>query len=288
MIRLLLCLLLAFPAFAGKPPKPQPDGIVWTAAGVVSGVASNYTPVVTSATGICVYSNSNGVTEGHLYRACGTWSSVGPWQLVFATTPGSQDAYIRTLGVARGASGTLYAVLYVGPCYGCTGGFSPAFGVSSDNGLTWEYRGRFSPFGINQSSAGAIVVDEARTDAYRFMVWLDIGPALYLVHSADGVTWSSDGLNQWPLANEQPQFCSAAKTQYGVHMICAVNPLTASVQLRHVFSCTGLPPWRVLEMASEVVSTTARKGTNLTVDGATLHALTSGKHWTLPIAAYAC
>ena len=172
-----------------------------------------------------------------------------------------------------------YAVLYVGPCYGCTNGFSPAFATSPD-GYVWTYHGRISPFGINQSSAMNLLVDEARTDAYRFMFWMDVSTNFYLVHSADGISWTSDAQNQWPIAGEQPQFASATKTASGYHIIAAINfPATAH---RHIFSCTGLPPWRVLEMDADT-RWSAQKGTNLSWDAATntIHALTSGVHYTV-------
>lgn len=289
MIHLLLCLLLAFPVYAKKPPKPPPvppDSVIWRDRGIVQNVTNNYTPVIImGGDQIRVYSNTNGTTEGNLYLRVGSWSNVSSAAMVY-DTPAGNDDYIRTLGIALGVSGIYYAIMYVGPCYGCTGGFSPAF-ASSQDGYAWTYHGRISPFGINQSSAMNLIVDESRTDAYRFIFWMDIAGVLYLVHSGDGVSWSSDGVGMWPIAGDSPQFCGAAKTPYGYHLICAnTYPATA---IRHVFSCTGLPPWRVLETASEIFNVIG-KGANLVYDLATntINALVSGRRWTLPAQAYPC
>lgn len=289
MIRALILLcVLAFVAEAKKPPPPPPQcsAFGWCNQGIVAGVVGNYAPVVImGGSQIRVYANTNGTTDGNLYVRVGSWSSVGSASMVLDITD-PRDTYIRTSGIARGASGTYYAVLYSGDGYPTQGGYSPSWAVSTD-GYNWTWVGPITLFGRNQSSAAALVVDEGRTDDYRFMFWMDIGTSLYLVHSADGATWVSDGLNQWPIAGEQAQFASAAQTPYGYHIIAAINyPATAH---RHVFSCTGLPPWRVIEMDAGTRGT-AQKGTNLVYDSVTntLHALTSGVHYTLQARAFPC
>jgi hypothetical protein len=274
-----------------KPTPPKCSAFGWCKVGTVAGVVGNYTPVVQmGGSQIRVYANTNGLVDGDLWLRVGSWSSVGSATKVYTATDPSV-AYNRTSGVAQGTGGAYYAVVYAGPCYGsgCVNGFSPQW-LTSPDGYAWTTHGAISPFGLNQSSAMNLIVDESRTDAYRFMFWMDLySPTnLVLVHSADGVTWQSDGLNVWPIAGETPQFVTAAKDQYGYHLIGANTfPATA---LRHVFSCTGLPPWHVLEMASPVINTSVGKGTNLVVDHPNnlLHALTSGVHWTLPIKPYPC
>lgn len=283
-------LLFALPAYAAKkPPPPPPDDVVWTKVGTVQGDVGNYTPVVQlGGNQIRIYANTNGSTDGDLWLRVGSWSSVGSAAKVLDVTD-QRDTFIRTSGVARGASGVYYAVLYTGDGYPTQGGYSPSWATSPD-GTTWTWHGPISPFGRNQSSAANLIVDESRADAYRFIFWMDLySPSnLVLVHSADGVTWQSDGLNVWPIAGETPQFVTAARTPYGYHLIGAnTYPATA---LRHVFSCDGLTGWHVIEMASDVINTSAAKGTNLVYDAATnmLHALTSGTHWTLTARNFGC
>lgn len=298
MIHYLLTALLAFSPLASaqsfwvaqpprvdgkKPPKPPPpacSSFGWCDQGNTAGVSGSYTPVVPmGGDQVRIFGNTNGSVDGNLYLRVGSWSSVGSASLVLNTT--GQDDFIRTSGIARGASGMYYGVIYVGLCYGCTGGFSPAF-VTSPDGMQWTYHGRISPFGVNQSSAMNLIVDESRTDAYRFMFWMDIPSGLMLVHSGDGVSWSSDGVGVWPIAGDGPQFCGATKTPHGYHMLCSNGwPATA---MRHVFSCTGFPPWRVLEMASVTFNASVGKGANLSYDPATdsINALVSGRRWTLP------
>lgn len=279
------------PSYEAKKPKPPPnnDGIVWSHVGTTQGVTSNYTPVVIiGGSQIRVFSNTNGTTDGNLYLRVGSWSSVGSAAMAYDTPAGS-DNYIRTLGITRGRSGKYYALMYVGPCYGCTQGFSPAF-ATSDDGMQWTYYGRVSPFGANQSSGMNLIVDESRTDAYACMAWMDIGANLYLIHApmpCDTGQWASDGLPT-NADGQGTQFCGAAKTPYGYHRICAnTYPATALI---HDFSCDGLTSWRVIETASDIINTTTRKGANLTFDPATglLHALVSGEHWVWTATALAC
>jgi hypothetical protein len=267
----------------------QPPRSGWQDMGTVSGVVSNYTPVVViSSTSIRVYQNTNGTTDGDYWLRSGTWSSVGvPLDVLHIAV--ARDTYIRTSGVARGASGTYYAVLYTGDGYPTQGGCSPSWATSPD-GITWTWDGPIGIFGRNQSSAAALIVDESRTDAYRFMAWLDgVGPQLTMMHSATGAVtdWQSDGLNMWPIAGDSPQFCSAARDSYGYHLICANQyPATA---MRHLWSCDGLK-WSVLEMAAPIINTSSGKGTNLAFDPSTgvLHALTSGTHWQTAQEAWPC
>lgn len=291
MVLLLLCLLSSSVAFAGKKPPRSPApastpaptqapalALVWTKVGTVGNVTSNYTPVVQlGGSQIRAFSNSNGVTDGNLYLRVGSWSDVGSAsQVLKIDSP--RDDYIRTSAVVQGASGKYYAILYTGDGYPTQGGYSPSWTTSPD-GYNWTWHGPIGIFGRNQSSAAALVVDESRTDDYRFMAWIDLWGGLTLMHSADGTSWSSDLVNVWPFPNEQPQFVTAAKTLYGYHLIGAnAFPATA---LRHVFSCTGFPPWQVLETASPVLAGST-KGTNLVYDAPNdlLHALTSGVHFT--------
>ncbi len=269
-----------------------PDGIVWTQLPNVGGISSNYTPVVVmGGNQIRVFTNTANGVDGDMWLHVGSWSSVGSPTMVYNTPAGSDD-FIRTLGVARGESGTYYAVLYVGPCYGvgCVSGFNPAFATSPD-GYNWTYHGRISPFGSNQSSANNLIVDEGRTDDYRFMFWMDIPSGLFLVHSGDGEAWSSDGVNVWPIAGEVPQFVAAARDSWGIYHLIGADRFdgTSNRALRHLYSCTGLPPWHIIEMASDVGATGA-KGTNLVWDGPNnvLHALTTGAHYTLEGRSYPC
>lgn len=271
---------------AKKPPQVQCTAFGWCKIGTVNNVVGHYTPVVSlSATQIRVYSNTaNGSVDGKFYLRSCTWSSCGPATMVLQITA-PQDDYIRTSGVARGASGTYYAVLYTGDGYPTQGGYSPSFATSPD-GVSWTWHGPITLFGRNQSSAAALIVDESRTDDYACMAWLDIGPNLYLMHAplpCMPADWRTDGANQWPTPGEQPQFVSVAKTPYGYHMIGAT-----ATAMKHVFSCTGLPPWTILEPHAPVQ--TSDKGTNLSWESSTntIHALTSGVHFTLPARAFPC
>lgn len=292
-MKLLFALLFATSVtHAGPAPKPpvckQADALCWTKVGTVSNVTYNYTPVVAlDATHTRTYSNSNGVADGNLYLRSCSWTSCGPAAEVLHISAPS-DTYIRTLGVARGTSGTYYAVTYTGDGYPTQGGYTPSWATSPD-GVTWTWWGSIQNFWRYQSSGMNLIVDESRNDGYRFMFWTDRNGGLVLMHSDTGMPadWQSDDTNMWPFP-EQPQFVSAVRTPYGYHLIGAnIYPATA---LRHVFSCTGLPPWHVLETASDVINITVGKGTNLAYDLSTnlIHALTSGVHWTLPAKAFPC
>lgn len=290
MTRLLILLCVLSFTVAAKPPKnppPPSDGVVWTKGATVVGVCSNYTPVVSlDATHIRVYSNTDCTTDGDLWLRLCSWSTCGAASKVLHITD-ARDTYIRTNAVVRGATGTYYALLYTGDGYPTQGGYSPSWATSPD-GVTWTWQGPIGIFGRNQSSAAALIVDEARTDDFRFMAWLDgVAAGLVMMHSADGVSWTSDGLNVWPIAGESPQFVTAAKDQFGYHLIGAnTYPATA---LRHAWSCDGLS-WRIIETASEVINTSVGKGTNLVYEPTTnlLHALTSGQHWSIAAQPYPC
>lgn len=287
---------LAAPMPKGSP-KPQPDSVVWTKVGTIANDPSNYTPVVPiDATHMRLYANTpDNVNNGDLWLRNCSWSSCGSASKVLHIDV-ARDTYIRTSGIAKGASGTYYAVLYTGDGYPTQGGYSPSWATSPD-GLTWAWWGPVGIFGRNQSSAMNLIVDESRTDDRACMAWLDLpntlpqGAGLVLMHSALPCMpdlWRSDGANMWPIAGEEPQFVAAVRTPYGYHLIGAnTYPATA---LRHVFSCTGLPPWHVLEMASDVINMSIGKGTNLAYDPSTnlIHAVTSGVHWTLSAKAYPC
>lgn len=265
------------------------DGVTWKKVGTVANVTNNYTPVVSlDATHIRVYSNTDGVNIGDFYLRNCSWKSCGS-----AAKPlhidDPRDTYIRTNAAARGASGMYYALLYTGDGYPTQGGYSPSWATSTD-GVTWAWWGSVSPFGRFQSSAANLIVDESRDDGYRFMAWTDgTGQQQVLMHSDTGLVWESDGLNMWPIAGDDPQFCAAAKDPYGYHLICANQyPATA---MRHLWSCTGMNgTWRVIETASEVINTSVGKGTNLVYEPSTnlLHALTSGVHWQIAAKAYPC
>lgn len=286
----LLC-LLPLCASAGKPKPPPPDAVKWTKLATVQNDGNNYTPVVLmGGSQIRVYANNNAATgiAGDYWLQVGSWASLGSPSLVLHIDV-ARDTFIRTSAVARGASGTYYAILYTGDGYPTQGGYSPSWATSPD-GLTWTWAGPIGLFGRNQSSAANLIVDESRNDDYRFMAWLDLGQGLVLMHAATGLNdWQSDGLNVWPLA-EVPQFVAAVQTPYGYHLIGADKfDGTTTRSLHHVFSCTGLPPWHVIETASDVgIGTT--KGTNLVYDGATnlIHALTSGQHFTLTAKNFGC
>lgn len=270
-----------------KPPSPACDSFGWCDQGQVTGVSGSYTPVVPlSAANVRVYGNTNGSTDGDLWLRSCTWSTCGPATKVLDVT-NPRDTYIRTSGVARGASGTYYAILYTGDGYPTQGGYSPSWATSPD-GVTWTWHGPITLFGRNQSSAAALIVDEAG-GAFACMAWVDIGNGLRLMHAPMPCMpgqWQSDGANHWPIASDgAPQFVTATRTQYGVHLIGAIGyPATAH---RHIFSCTGLPPWTVVEQDA-MTRNGQPKGTNLSFDGATIHALTAGRQFTLPARAFPC
>ena len=282
IVALTLCLFCACAVAGAKHPPGganPADPVVWSKVGNVRGVTGNYTPVVQlGGSQIRVYANTNGSVDGNLYLRVGSWTSVGSASLVLRIDS-PRDAYIRTSAVVQGASGTYYALLYTGDGYPTQGGYSPSWATSAD-GLAWTWHGPIGLFGRNQSSAAALIVDESRSDAYRFMAWIDgVAPGLVMMHSPDGLNWDSDDVNVWPFPGESPQFVTAAKDAHGYHLIGANTfPATA---LRHLYSCTGLPPWRVLETASDVG--TNYKGTNLVYDAPNnrLHALTSGTHFSV-------
>lgn len=286
-----LLALLSFGVEAKKPVPPPtcPSAFGWSCPTTVAGVTTNYTPTVSlSATNIRVYANSNGSVDGDLWLRSCTWSSCGPaTKVLHITTP--RDQYIRTSGVARGASGTYYAVLYTGDGYPTQGGYSPSWATSPD-GVTWTWHGPIGLFGRNQSSAAALIVDESRTDQHACMAWLDLAGGLILMHApmpCMPADWRSDGPNMWPIAGESPQFVAAARTPYGYHLIGANTwPATAH---RHLYSCDGVTGWHVLE-PDAATRTSAGKGTNLVYEPTTnlLHALTSGEHRTLPARAFTC
>lgn len=287
----LLC-LLPLCASAGKPKPPPPDAVKWTKLATVQNDGNNYTPVVLmGGSQIRVYANNNAATgiAGDYWLQVGSWASLGSPSLALHNTD-PRDTFIRTSAVARGASGNYYALLYTGDGYPTQGGYSPSWATSPD-GMAWTWAGPIGLFGRNQSSAANLIVDEARTDDYACMAWLDLA-GLVLMHAplpCAPEQWTSDGIDVWPIA-EVPQFVAAVQTPYGYHLIGA-NYWDGSTarSLRHAFSCTGLPPWHVIETASDVGVGTA-KGTNLAYDPATnlIHALTSGQHFTLAAKNFGC
>lgn len=300
MLRLLAILLLAFPIYAKPPKKPltASNDVVWTKLACVKDsrgcLANNYTvPIIMGGQQIRVYSNNNqslGIA-GNLNLQVGSWTQVGSEILALDVT-NPRDTYIRTLGMARGASGAYYAVLYTGDGYPTQGGYSPSWATSHD-GLVWSWAGPIGILGRNQSSAMNLIVNEARTDDMACMAWLDLAGGLILMHApmpCEPSDWRSDGLSVWPIQGEQPQFVTAAWTPYGYHLIGAdMWDGTTNRELRHLFSCTGLPPWHVVEMASDIGAGTS-KGANLAYDPATnlIHALVSGNHFTLQAKNFGC
>ena len=288
---LLLAFMVSGAATAAKhtrpPPQPVCSAFGWCKVGTLSGVTSSYTPVVQlGGSQIRVYANTANGVDGSLYLRVGSWSSVGGPSLVLDVTV-PRDSFIRTSGIARGASGRYYAVLYTGDGYPTQGGYSPSWATSED-GYAWTWNGPIDIFGRNQSSAANLIVDEARVDDYRFMFWMDLaGVGIVLVHSADGVTWASDRVPMWPIAGEYPQFLAGVKDQYGYHLIGAnAYPATA---LRHVFSCDGLTNWRMLETSAAILGGSV-KGTNLAYDAPNnlIHALTIGVHYQIPVRDWGC
>jgi hypothetical protein len=275
-----------------KGPLPHSGDVRWKSVGDVCGVVGNYTPPVQmGGSQVRIYANTDGMTDGNLYLRVGSWSAVGSAAMVMDVAD-PRDSYIRTSGITQGESGMYYGVFYTGDGYPTQGGYSPSW-ASSPDGYTWSWWGPIGIFGRNQSSAANLVVDETRADGYRFMAWLDLPgpvPGLYLMHADTGLgDWTSDRVNVWPIAGEQPQYVTGAKTPYGYHLIGAdAYPAKA---LRHIFSCTGMAgTWKVLELASPVIDRKVGKGTNLVWDHATgtLHALTSGAHWTLQEQDWGC
>ena len=274
--------VLAFVALTASAQTTLP----WHRVGALKGVGSNsYTPVVPQrgSDQIVVFRNSAGSGSSDLLRASGTWSrGVGKWSKVLHITD-PRDDWIRTSGCAQGESGTMYCVLYIGDNYPTQGGYSPSWATSTGGGYIWQWHGPISPFGRNQSSAMNLIVDESRVDDYRFMFWMDY-LGLQLVHSADGVTWRSDGVNMWPRPNESPQFVGGVKTPMAYHLIGMASWPGPTV---HIVSCDGINDWEVVEDAS-VLNT--GKGANLSYDATTntIHALVSGVHWTLQETYWGC
>lgn len=296
---------------AKKPPKPPPVPcnpiIQWCDMGIVPNVGDSHTPIIPmGGDQIRVFSNTDGSTLGNLYLRVGSWAGVGSASMgLHISDP--RDDWIRTLGCDRGKlTGHYFCVLYTGDDYPTQGGYSPSWATSSD-GYDWAtyqmalpqliqkrlreklWWGPIGIFGRNQSSAMNLLVDETRIDAYACMAWLDIGNSLYLMHAASPCSpsdWQSDGINQWPIPGEQPLYCSATRTSHGVEMICAINyPATAH---RRVFSCTGFPPWTVVEM--DAATRSGLKGTNLSYDAATdeVNAVTTGRRWKTKARAQQC
>jgi hypothetical protein len=260
------------------------QSLPWHKAGKVGGLTGSYTPVVImGGNQVRIFRNSAQSGFSDLLMHVGSWSKIGGASRVLHITD-PRDDWIRTSGIVRGVSGTYYAVLYTGDNYPTQGGYSPSWATSPD-GYAWTWHGPISPFGRNQSSAMNLVVDESRTDAYRFMFWMDIPAGIMLVHSADGATWQSDGLDVWPL-DEVPQFLGGVKTPYAYHLM---GVEWTNGNLRHVISCDGLTNWRMVEMAS-IVGVNGVKGANLAYDPVTntLHALASDTHWTLPEYDWGC
>ncbi len=290
MIRF-LPLFLFFASLASAQSLP------WHKVGTLKNSTGSYTPIVMmGGDQIRVFANTrdnknDAATSGDYWLRVGSWShGLGSATKVLDVVE-PRDTFIRTSGVARGASGTYYAVLYTGDGYPTQGGYSPSWATSPD-GYAWTWWGAAHLFGYNQSSAMNLIVDESRTDAYRCMYWMDLPTKFVLVHSASCETWDwqSDGINMWPIANEIPQFATAVKTPYAYHIMGAAYwDGTNHRPIRHLVSCDGLTNWRMVESASPV-GASGSKGTNLAYDAATnlLHALTTGIHWTLPERDWGC
>lgn len=277
--------------------------VTWARQPDVNGAIGNNGALVILNSGkpeLFVSGPATDANDGRMFRLVGTMQSLGQPQMALDVKQqyptATQDYYIRSMGVVKGAQ-MYYALLYTGPCYGagCVGGFTPSWATSPD-GVVWTWYGSVSPFGRNQSSANALVLDESRTDGYRFMAWLDVpGYKVRMMHSADGLTWAGYDQEQYPVAdlpNDAPLSASVAKTPYGCHMVVAIDfPATAH---RHLFSATCLAPWKVLEMQAEtywldaVHATTAPKGTRLAYEPATnlVHAFTQYAHLTMIAKAY--
>ena len=251
---------------------------------LIAGVLSNYTPwLIIIGEQIRVFLNTatgdQNDIDGKWYRRDGNFNGVGnPILCLVIDDP--ENCYIRTAGVAKGASGKLYALLRTGSGYPTNNGYAPSLAISDNDGVTWNWLGSCStPFGRFQSDSGTLIVDESRNDDYRFMSWeTGTGIPLVMIHSADGMNWTSDKQNIWPIEGENPNFPSAVKTPFGYHIIAA-NTWPAAKH-RHIFSRNGFAPWTLIDADSPTLNGND-KGTNLTYDLTTnkIHALTRGGHW---------
>ncbi len=263
-----------------------------------------------------------GNTDGPVYVASGSWSSVGKPKLVI---PPSQifdrpNAYVRTLGVARGPSGNYYAVLRVGDGYPTTVGYKPAWATSSE-GINWVYHGKFQidgtePFAFSGSCSILVqeekpaVLDPANPANNRYLVWEDgycsggppCHPRIALIYSADGADWrfyrdaSGNIVDVYPneasVASDTPVFPTTARTAFGYHMI--VGEKFPVDHQRHLWSCDGLK-WRVLEVdAGPSETNSGLKGEHLVYESSTgiLHTSVprgnAAVHWTTQAVAYPC
>lgn len=299
-----------------KPPPPPPSNVPWVKLNNFSQLASSaYTPVVLTPSGIRVFANWNGANasqDGWWFRREGTWASLGSPIVALSPTQiyDIPNAYIRTTGVARGTvTGTYYAALHIGRGYPSPIYFPLAWATSPD-GLTWTYRGRVSMDGVQSENIGDyadpanLIVDEAKSATLvdhlnstnnRFLSWGNngMGVQLGLLYSANGTAWfrhrqNGVPVNMWPIAGEQPTFVAAIQSTFGrYHLLARVN--WPSGPIRHLYSCDGLQ-WRVLDMVSPVANPVSTKGTNLAYDAPTntLHALTSGQHWSFTDNGFQC
>ena len=241
-------------------------------------VAGSYTPfVVLFDHTIRSYTNStNGDVDGRWYVR----DNDEPYQLALAIND-PRDRYVRTSGVTRLPNGSYVALLMTGDGYPTQGGYSPSIATSS-NGTTWTWHGTVSPFGRFQSSAGALTASvdgcEAWTDGTGQKLVRMTAPLPCLV-------WSGDATEVWPMAlpDDSPQFCTATRTQYGTHLICA-NKFPASKH-RHLFRARSSTVFCVLETSAPTVG---EKGTHLAFDGIRIHAITGGRHRSLEAKDFSC
>lgn len=264
-----------------KPPTTT--AVAWEKQRQIDGICCNYAPFVIQGDVLRVYSNSNNGADGDYWLREGTLEGVAePVRVLHLAEPA--DTYIRTSGVVVDSRGNYFALLWTGSGYPTTNGYSPSWAMSPD-GRAWTWHGNVSPVGRSLfSSSNALVLNEERTDAYRFMSWTDMDGGLRMLHSADGMTWVIDPTEVLPpeLATDVPVFPTATRTPFGYHLIYSNNwPATAH---RHLWSCDGRR-WRVLEFDAPIKSS---KGTNLAYDAGVVHSIIGGAHSTFIAKAFPC
>jgi len=266
----------------GSIPAARAQASMWTEQAFIPGGNGYYSSIVFDpVAGVSLFTNTAGPdsSAGSLYRYQYDYAS-GSFGLPrkVLSTPAGADAYIRTSGIALGASGTVYGLLYTGNAYPGTNGYSPSAATSADHGATWTWYGPVSPYGRNMSSSMSLTVNEGGTPKFR--AWVDnvAGGGLHEMTSMDGLHWTNLG-NIWPASlGGGALFSSACRTTRGTLLVAA--DAFPSSRISTLWQPHG-GSWQILETSS-VIWGDGIKGAAVVWDGSTIHAYNVGRHWTMP------
>ena len=279
---------------ATLPPEAPPvvSPVKWEVRESVSSVVKgNYLSIVKNSGSYDIYSNFDGsdnTRQAKLYKYSG--KSLDTMQTA-AVDLDIQGKYLRTIGLQKDIDGTIFAILRMsdGP-YG-SGSYYPYFAKKDTNGK-WSYVDKKLWLGNSNSNTLIVNPDDfsppsPRLQDQKFVVYDDsFGVKIALASSTNGMNWdvlSVDGKPKELLPSsksaDNPQFLSAAKTPFGVHLIYAnwSNSDAAATNLVHLYSCDG-EKFVVLDSNSATMN--GAKGTTLFYDNekAEVHAITNGKH----------